>query len=360
MGLFMSDMTPVAPVTSTELARRLGLSQGTVSRALAGNKRISTVTRERVKKAAKEMHYVSNAVARSLVRGKSNLIGLLSGGLQVERTANELIALDSALREKNLLPYLFYTRSELGRTVEAARHMLEQMASGLLILGIHAGEASELQYQSLHRIRPTVFIDSPLVGGGVHRVIHDFQDAYGEVIALLRAAGRRYPAVVHTGGPDYNCEHSLREDPRHYGPVGVLDAFGARGNQLFLPSPGPSALFDLHDLDKLRAQTRSTLAEFIDARPERDAFICTEDGLALCVISLLAARGRRVPEEVSVIGFGGDHLGGIVEPGLTSVAQQPRLLAKAVVDCLEAIQQKPDRPPRTIRIPGRLIRRGTL
>ncbi len=342
-------------ITGAAIAEQLGISQATVSRALAGNKRISQNVREQVREAARQLGYVSNAAARTLVKGRSNVIGILSGGLHVERTAMELIALDAELRKHGLLPYLYYTRSESDRIVEGARHLIEQGVDGLLIIGTSPGAVNELKYHSLHCMLPTVFVDSPLAGHRVNMVTNNYLEAYREAAEVMRQAGHcQVCGILRTS---YDLKSIDIQDTRYQGVKLLLAACGRENCMLVVPSPRPSVLADTREANE---KTVAEVCRLLDEHPECDALVCHDDDLALCATSILLQRGKKIPQEVMVLGFGNAQLGELMQPQLSTIAQQPLVLAEKTVARLLELIDNPSEEIKAISIPGKFIRRKTF
>ncbi len=343
-------------VTSVEIADFLGISQATVSRALAGNRRISQKVRDQVQETARSMGYVSSAVARTLARGRSGVVGILSGGLHIERTASEIIALDAALRNHGFRPYISYTRSEPDRILEGARHLVEQGVDGLMVIGVSPGTAEEGKYQKLTQLLPAVFVDSPLAGHGINLVAHDYLTAYREAAQTLLERGCRHVYGLW----EYNVpsDISASYDSRYKGFQALLSHFG-NPHELFyaMPSITPPVL---HDTRTASAEFRDRLCRFFERHPQCDALICHSDQLAISAMTYLMHKKREVPERIALLGFDNNLLGERIEPALSTIAQQPNKLAEAAVKRLLELIAEPENEPKTIYVPGIFIRRETL
>lgn len=120
-------------MTVTDLAAHLGLAHSTVSRALAGNSRISPETRERVKRAAAELGYVANAGARTLRSGRSGIIGLVLPDIRNEFFAAVAQGLaDDCIHQKRQM-VLALSSDDPGVEAEVVRSLLESQVEGIVI-----------------------------------------------------------------------------------------------------------------------------------------------------------------------------------------------------------------------------------
>jgi LacI family transcriptional regulator, galactose operon repressor len=334
-------------VSGTQIAAELGLSQATVSRALSGNKRISKVVREQVQETAQRLGYVANATARTLVKGRSNIIGILTGGLHVERTAHLLITLDAKLRENSLLPHLFYTRGESDRIADGVRHLLEQGVDGLIIIGIAPSAVNELQQQGLLQVKPTVFIDDALAVYKINLVTNGYEKACQEVAKALIDQKRRNIFALWKSV----------SDTRLCAIKSLLQQFGQEDHLVYLPTYNfPSSLEQKHE----NQDFLSKIDLFLRTHPECDTIICYNDRVAFSLISILNHYKRKIPSEVAIIGYGNNQLDELIVPLLSTFATQPVLIARATVDRLLELIDNPQDEIKTIKIPVQFIQRETL
>ena len=342
-------------ITGADIAEYLGITPATVSRALSGHPRISAKTRQRVCEAAKKLGYISNATARTLVQGRSNIIGILSGGLHVERTGLELIALDAELRKHGLLPFILYTRSETESIVDGARKLIERDVDGFLVIGCSPGAAHEWRYEALCRQRPTFFVDPPLLTHDVPTVCSDYQEPYRAAADILAGRCRTHVHALVKRSDGLGVWGHL--DSCLNGITSLLKRFDCRGNMHIVAARGPSVLYDHSDL---RQEYAEAIESFLASDPQCDAIICNDDDLAILAMGLLAQRGKRIPQDVSILGFGNMLVGELVTPQLSSIARQPMLVAQKAVECLLKRIGNPNTGMVSGMVPGKLVNRQTL
>ena len=354
-GKIMQDKTKNNRVTGAVIAEYLGVTPATVSRALAGNPRISAAMQKKVRDAARELGYISNATARTLVKGHSNIVGILTGGLHVERTALELIALDAELRKQGLLPCILYTKSETGGIIEGARTLIERDADGLLIIGCSAGTIHEWRYESLSRLIPTVFVDTPLVKHDVSMVCNDYMPAYEKAGDILAAKKRTHIHALMKRTK--NCSVPGLRNSRFDGVMELLRRFNCETNLHFLPAHSHSLLSTSAGLNK---NYTAAVEEILQQDPQCDALICSDDDIAVCAMGIFREKGKKLPEDISLLGFSNIKLCELFTPQLSSVAQQPHLVAEAAVRTLLELIKDPGKAPVHLQIPGILADRETL
>lgn len=138
-------MQTVRAPTLTEVARLAGVSVTTASKAVNGRDRISEVTRKRVLRAARELSYSPNLVAKSLVSGKSSIIGVLLRDPMVHRFAMPIvIGAQSVLEEREFSAIISDARGMVDRLGDLAAQLRRRNVDGLLIVGDNQGKTPSI------------------------------------------------------------------------------------------------------------------------------------------------------------------------------------------------------------------------
>src|SRR5689334_23322377 len=120
MHSITSTQRAVVKTTIYDIARRVGTSHATVSRALRDNPAISRATRERVKRVADEMHYRPNLLARGLIRGATKTVGLLINGYFIEVALAKVLTLDQLADGEGYQLFVTNTEGDFAKTLHAA------------------------------------------------------------------------------------------------------------------------------------------------------------------------------------------------------------------------------------------------
>jgi LacI family transcriptional regulator len=337
-------------VNIRELARRSGVSTATVSRALNGRAEVSEATRARIRRLASELGYAPNEPARTLVRRRSDTIGLIwdSGhearGLHNPFLLGMLSAVRTALSEADYHLMLLTTPGEAdpeGAYLQAVRrHNLE----GVIVLTTPPDDRC-LRVLADSPV-PCAGIDTAFTGPRTVRVSSD--NAAGAEIAVehLHSLGHRRvatitgplhlpPAAERLSGFRRACERLGMEIPEEYVAVGdfFLDSGERAARRLLaLPQP-PTAIF------------------------------AAGDQMAIGVLHAAAGAGLSVPRDLAVVGFDDIDAAALVRPALTTVAQDQRTLGEAAVaalrDMLDAGPAKAGQTADARIVPTRLLIRGS-
>ena len=149
-------------VTTYDIARKLNVSQASVSMALRDDPRISLATRQRIQQAAKEVNYRPNLTARSLVRGKSMSLGFIVSVPFYEVVANNVIAVNMLAQEAGFSLSLASLMGRYDQMLAAAEELVSRGVDGLLVYGMpqDASKIDDEQVEKLLRLPlPMVFFD---------------------------------------------------------------------------------------------------------------------------------------------------------------------------------------------------------
>lgn len=302
-----------------EVARRSGVSVATVSRALNDRPDVSAATRERVVAIAAELGYRPNHQARTLVRRRSDLVGLIwdTGYLPTRGRhpflQDLLVGLKMAFADagRHLL-LLSTTEPRVDGFVRTAR---EHSLDGLVLMGVDEGQPAITAL--LTSEVPCVAVDLPLHGRRAGFVTSDNRAGAASAVAHLHALGHRriatitgpatsLPAAERLAGYRYQTARLGLPHRQEY--VGTGDFFLASGREamqvlLALPDP-PTAVF------------------------------VAGDEMAIGAMDALTEAGVEVPGQLSVVGYDDVEAAALVRPALTTVAQDPGQLAAAVAGLL--------------------------
>jgi len=136
-------------ISTAQLAKICGVSQGTVDRALNNRKGINPQTRERILAAAKEYGYRPNIHARSMAGGRSSLIGVVVFDLDNQYFSDFLTSLSKCCDEQGYSTVVMFTEKDPGKELECIRSLYRMSVDGIVLCPIHSGEEYENYLLSL-------------------------------------------------------------------------------------------------------------------------------------------------------------------------------------------------------------------
>ncbi|MEU7722931.1 LacI family DNA-binding transcriptional regulator [Streptomyces tibetensis] len=321
----MGRRRPGTP-TLEEVAAHAGVGRGTVSRVINNAAGVKESTREAVQRAIEELGYVPNLAARSLAGRRSDAVALVltepDWRVFAEPFFSEIVrSLGDALTDTGMQLMLTLVRSdtERKRFLEYARG---GRVDGVLLLSVHAGD--RLPDMLAEARLPTVMLGRRSGDEYVSYVDADNVGGARSAVSHLLARGRGVIATI-TGPLDmYVAQCRLR---------GYRDALTLAGltYEESLVVEG----------DFTEDSGRRAMAELLQRRPEIDGVLAASDTTAVGALHALRAAGRRVPEDVAVIGFDDFPLAQRTEPRLTAVRQPLEEMGRAMIRLLLEDMEEP-------------------
>lgn len=310
--------------TSFDIAYRAGVSQATVSRALRDSPLVSEETRRRIRQIARELNYKVDKNASNLRRQSAVTLALL---LFEDPTPNDtlinpffLTMLGSITRACARQGYDLLVSFQQFSEDWHADYQDAHKADGLILLGYgdwHStrGRLQRLVEQGTHFVRwGPVFEDQPGVSIG-----SDNRHGGQAVGRHLAALGRRRVAFLGANRP------TAPEFRDRY--LGLCDSLAEAGLSI-----EPVLQVDVVDSTELAGYAA---AQALFARGVAfDALFCASDLIAIGALRALLEQGRRVPEDVAVVGFDDQPVAAFCNPPLTTVMQDTKLAGEKLVNTL--------------------------
>lgn len=299
---------PSGRVSMAQVAARAGVSGQTVSRVVNDSPRVDPATRARVEAAMTELGYRPHHAARALRTGRSQTIGLVVTTLATVGNSRMLQATTEAAEQRGYA-LTVVTAAGAGGVTRAFERLRDQGVDGAVVLN----EASALLPASAHPAGlRLVVVDAP-DGTEAYSVHSDH--AGGAAAATRHLLELGHPTVHHLAGP----ADSFAAAERERGWWEVLSAAG-------VDAPGV-----VHG--DWSAESGFAAGEALDTA---SAVFCANDQMALGLLRALGERGRRVPEDVSVVGFDDVPDAANYRPPLTTIRQDFTTLADRAIGALVA------------------------
>lgn len=281
-----------------DVARLAGVSAQTVSRVSRGADNVRPDTRDKVLRAMDQLGYAPNRAARALRSGSFNVIGVLTQ--QIQRTGEAYTTsgvLEAAARAGYSVSLAQVEHPESQEVRDAVFRLQHQAIDGLVI--VQSGRAGP-EHLMLPAGLPVASSDSALVG---HYPSASADQVQGVRDAVDHLLGLGHRTVHHVTGPKDSQSAVVR-----------AAAWSRRLEESGIPVPAP-VTGGWEARDGYEAGLR------LAADPEVTAVFCANDEAALGLVRALHEAGRRVPEDVSVVGFDGLPLAEYTFPPLTTVRQ---------------------------------------
>ncbi|MFJ4472419.1 LacI family DNA-binding transcriptional regulator [Streptomyces sp. NPDC089424] len=318
--------------TLEEVAARAGVGRGTVSRVINGSPRVSDATRAAVQAAVAELGYVPNTAARALAANRTDAIALVVPEPETRFFAEPyfsdmLRGVGAELSETEMQLLLIFAGSDRERR-RLAQYLAAHRVDGVLLVSVHADDPlpdllSQLEIPAVisgprSADETLTSVDSDNYGGARSAVEH------------LIGRGRRRIAHI-TGRLDvYGAQRRID---------GYRDALRDAGH------PATEQLIEAGDFTEDGG--RRAMTQLLARAPGLDAVFAASDVTAAGARQVLREAGRRIPEDVALVGYDDSAIARHMDPPLTSVRQPIEEMGRRMIDLL--LTEIADRRPAVSR-----------
>ncbi len=323
-----------------DIADELGVSVVTVSRALRDRPDIAKETKAKILDRVKQLNYRPNLMARSLVTGRSSLIGLVVPDLIHPFFTEIAKSLAAALRKKNYFLIVSSSESDPQLEQDEIEHMLAHHLDCFVVASCQKNP------ENLRRIGeagvPLVLIDRSFPDFPSHFIGIDDQRA-GELAVehlIQQGCGR----IAHIRGPVTNVGNHRAE--------GYRNALSKHG----LPAPEKYVLAcgEASDSDG-ETRGKKAMEEVLALKPRPDGVFCFNDTVAVGAMVRAIEAGLRIPKDVAIVGCGNFHYSSKLHVPLSSVDQRSKEIGERTAKMIATLLEKPSVRPRTVILEPELI-----
>jgi LacI family transcriptional regulator len=327
-----------------DIAQDLGLSVVTVSKVLRDHPDIGEETRRRVLKRVQELDYQPNALARSLVTGRSYLVGLVVPGLLHPFFAEVARALSTVIRRKGYSLIVSSSEEDPELERQEIRQLVARRLDALVIAS--SGTSSE-QFQRMDlQSQPYVLIDREFPELQANFVGID--DTTAGRIATEHLFDIGCQRVAHIGGRE-NSTGIRRFD-------GYKQALQNRG----------MTYSDNYVVSRMNVDTESTergaeaMRLLLQCNPRPDGVFCHNDPLAIGAMNTILDAGLKIPEDIAIIGCGNLHYDNCLRVGLSSIDQHSEQIGQLTAEIVLSLIESKEMPTaRTIILEPMLVARAS-
>jgi DNA-binding LacI/PurR family transcriptional regulator len=308
-----------------DIARALGVSASTVSRALKDHPDISIATREKIKAFAEKVNYRPNALALSLKLQTSNTIGIVIPEIVHHFFSSIISGIEDIAYNKGYRVMICQSNEDFRREEINVQALLDHRVDGLLVC-ISKTTSNFEHLKSVYRSQvPMVFLDRVCTEIETDRVTtDDFNGARMITAHLIECGCRR---ILHLG----TKPQLLIGQDRQQGYIQALRDHRIPENPSLIikcDTPADVATHKSHILSLAR---------------EIDGIFAVNDFTAIAVMNLLKEEGYKIPQDIAVAGFGDDPIASIVEPPLTTVEQKGYQMGQEAMNILIDRLTHPDK-----------------
>ncbi len=334
-------------ITLQDIGRRLSLSSTTVSLALRDHPRISSATKEKIRKLIQELKYEPDQVARALVMGHSNLIGVIVPNSTDPYYAEVFKGIEDAVRAANCHALLSNGSYDLDGYATRVKEMMSLRVGGILIAPPFKEESPKLPpfwEDLLHRNLAVVLINRRLNPPIFHQVSADYETGVRLVVETLASFGHRRVAYI-SGEPALlpirqrlaafrRCarKHGFDRDPSLFG-QGTLTMAGG-----------------YEACERVWAATSK----------KPTAIVTLSDTIAAGALRFLQDRHVEIPADLSLISFDGIAFSEFTNPSISTVVTPMYEIGQQAFSLLQGALKGKYSAPQSVVLPVELLLRESV
>ena len=326
-------------ITSLEVAKGAGVSQSAVSRVFTPGASVSKITREKVLRAARELGYRPNVLARAMITGKSRIIGLVVAYLDNQFYPLAVEKLSVALQARGYHVLVFMASHDMGSVEDVMKEILDYQVDGIVLASVSM--SSDLAARCDDHGIPVVLFNRDQDDTRMCSVTTDNYQGSREIAAHFAEMG--HTRIGYIAGFEGATTQRDRE-------LGFRNALEEAGITLAFREVGG---FDY-------VQARAAALEMFAGRNRPDAAFVCNDHMAFAVMDALRSKLElRIPEDVSIAGFDDVPIAAWPAYDLTSYRQPINRMIAQTVDTLLTRIDDSSVPPNKCKLAGELILRGS-
>ncbi len=280
----------------SEIAKLAGVSNAAVSRYLNGGS-LSQAKKEQIKKIIKQTGYEPNTYARTLRTGHTNNIGVIVPKINSESVSEVTAGISTVLSKHNYMLLLGNTDNNEMKELDFFRIMEKNHLAGIILMGTIITHAHLKLFKQCK-------IPIVIVGQMQERmpcIYHDDYHAARALASLILKKGRKNIAYISVREEDIAVGTNRKQ--------GIIDELSTQNLTL---TTVENSLFSIDS-------GYETMQRILSKNLNIDAVICATDSIAIGAMKAIRDAGYSVPDQISICGFGGNKIGAMLTPPLTTV-----------------------------------------
>ncbi len=307
-------------VTIKDIAKALGLSTSTVSRALRDSYEISPETKKLVLEYAEKINYHPNPIALSLKERRSRSIGVIVSEIANSFFSQSIDGIESIAYNNGYNVIISQTRESYDRELINLNYLTSRSIDGLIVSV--SAETKDFSYfrELFNKGMPIVFFDRIVNDIDTHKVIVDsYQGAYDATVHLLKNGYKRIAAIT-------NSELLSITRDRLAGYKAALAEHGIKEKDMFVKYCAHGGL--------ILSEVHTAVEELLEQKNRPDALLALSDKLTTGCLRVLKAKKLKVPEDIGLVGFSNSDLTELIDPPLTIIKQPAQEMGEIAMSLL--------------------------
>lgn len=334
-------------ITVYDIAKEANVSVSTVSRVLNGTAPVKTSTRDRVMEIIKKHHFQPNALARSLIKKETGMLGMILPDISNPFFPEVFLGAEKEARDKGYTIFLCNTLGDFEKETEYLNILQEKRVDGILFVGgrinltkCKAELAQELV--DLSSRLPVVLINGHVPRGNLIKVVMD--EVKGAELAVQHLIDLGHMDIAFIGGGN-NTSTTVQK----------ISAIRSKLEAHGLKLPEDRILYG----DFSIPCGKELMSRIIAMTPRPSAALCVNDNIAIGAIKAAAEAGLRIPQDISIVGFDDTPLATSVIPELTTISQSAHQLGQYAVETVHKLIIGEKTRKLTVLEPQLMVRQST-
>ncbi|MCB2354658.1 LacI family DNA-binding transcriptional regulator [Clostridium estertheticum] len=341
-----NDETIKKDTTIYDIAKEANVSPATVSRVLTGSAKVKEDKKERVLEIIKLHNFQPNAVARSLFKKRSMMIGVILPDITNPFFSTVFLEAEKAALEFGYSMILCNSMDSSKVEALHIKSLSEKQVDGVIFMGHRVNAVKTninyvLDLQRLASKIPFVIINGKMTGVDSYKIITDEEDGIIKIVDYLVALGHKDIAIL--GGITNSTSTSIK----HMAYAKALKKYGIKVDKTFIVNEGFSIESGITAMEIL-----------LKGKKVPTAVIGINDLVAIGAIRAIKSAGIEVPKDISVTGFDGTYISELVSPQLTTVYQSYEDIGREAVNTIIDVIKNKETPKNKIIKTKLIIRKS--
>jgi LacI family transcriptional regulator len=311
-------------VTMKEIARKLGVSVSTVSRALKDSPELHPDTKKKIVEAAKAMNYQYNLLAQSLRISRTKVLGVIVPELTSHFFSSNISGISDTAYRRGYNVMICQSNESYEQEKANLKTLVSSQVDGLLISLSRETKSYEHLQELYDREIPFIMFDRVTEEIPVSKVTVD--DAHGAYLAVHHLLEQGCRKIAYFSGPEDLYISKKRKE-------GYLEALKEYGI--------PESEARIYVTDLTPEGNRKISLQMIVDKDRPDAVFAMIDPLAIDLMMVLKEKGVKIPDEIALAGFTDNPTSAVVDPSLTTISQpgyeMGKIAANHLLDQLDEI-----------------------